>query len=65
MTKNYRSTLDKCLEDPEFRAEWNALESEFEIAKTSADSSQTAKGIVQKGFTDAEQVDIRKPKNRN
>ena len=45
MTKNFRDTLDECLKGPEFRAEWDALESEFEIAKAAADS-QTAKDTV-------------------
>lgn len=33
MGKNFRETLDEQLKDPEFKAEWDALEPEFQIIK--------------------------------
>lgn len=33
MGKNYRETLSECMRDPEFRAEWEALEPERQIIR--------------------------------
>ena len=33
MGKNFRETLNEQLKDPEFKAEWDALEPEFQIMK--------------------------------
>ncbi len=31
--KTYQESLDEFMQDPEFRAEWEALEPEFEVAR--------------------------------
>jgi len=31
--KSFRESLDERMQDPEFRAEWEALEPEFEVAR--------------------------------
>ena len=33
MGKNFRETLNEQLKDPEFKAEWDAFEPEFQIMK--------------------------------
>ena len=67
MTKNFRSTLDECLKDPEFRAEWDALEPEFQIVRAIVEG-RAAKGITQKELADItgiNQGDISKLENGN
>ena len=47
MSKNFRETLNEELKNPEFRAEWNALEPEYQIIKAMLDGRK-AKNITQK-----------------
>lgn len=67
MTKNFRSTLDECLKDSELRAEWNASELGFQVAKAIVEG-RAAKGITQKELADItgiNQGDISKLENGN
>lgn len=67
MTKNFRDSLNAKLQDPEFRAEWDALEPEFQIIKAMLDGRE-AKGLTQKELseiTGIAQSDISKLENGN
>lgn len=67
MTKNFRDSLNTKLQDPEFRAEWDALEPEFQIIKAMLDG-RAAKGLTQKELseiTGIAQSDISKLENGN
>ncbi|MDE8701568.1 helix-turn-helix transcriptional regulator [Adlercreutzia equolifaciens] len=67
MTKNFRDSLNAKLQDPEFRAEWDALEPEFQIIKAMLDG-RAAKGLTQKELseiTGIAQSDISKLENGN
>lgn len=67
MTKNYRDSLNEKLRDPAFRAEWDALEPEFQIVKAMLDG-RAAKGITQKELaeiTGIAQSDISRLENGN
>lgn len=67
MTKNFRDSLNVKLQDPEFRAEWDALEPEFQIIKAMLDG-RAAKGLTQKELseiTGIAQSDISKLENGN
>ena len=44
MGKNFRETLNEQLRDPEFKAEWDALEPERQIMITQADISRFENG---------------------
>ena len=39
MTKNFRDTLNKELQNPDFKEEWDSLEPEFQIIKSIIESS--------------------------
>lgn len=59
MGKNFRDTLNERLTDPEFRAEWDALEPERQIMKAIIDGreekSLTQKQLAEKtGITQAD-----------
>lgn len=47
MGKNFRKTLNNQLKDPEFKAEWEALEPEYQIIKAML-AGRKAKNITQK-----------------
>lgn len=67
MTKNFRDSLNERLTDPAFRAEWDALEPEFQIIRAMLDG-RAAKGITQKELADItgiNQADISKLENGN
>ncbi len=67
MTKNFRDSLNERLTDPVFRAEWDALEPEFQIIRAMLDG-RAAKGITQKELADItgiNQADISKLENGN
>ncbi|KAB1640177.1 helix-turn-helix domain-containing protein [Adlercreutzia muris] len=67
MTKNFRDSLNERLRDPEFRAEWDALEPEFQIAKAMLDG-RSARNLTQKELaeiTGITQSDISKLENGN
>lgn len=65
MTRSFRDSLNERLRDPEFRAEWDALEPEFQIAKAMLDG-RTARNLTQKELaeiTGITQSDISKLEN--
>lgn len=67
MTKNFRDSLNERLRDPEFRAEWDALEPEFQIARAMLDG-RSARNLTQKELaeiTGITQSDISKLENGN
>lgn len=67
MTKSFRDSLNERLHDPEFRAEWEALEPEFQIVKAMLDG-RAAKNLTQKelaALTGITQSDISKLENGN
>lgn len=67
MSKNYRETLDECMKDPQFAAEWDALDPEFQIIKAMLDG-RVAKNLTQKELseiTGINQADISKLENGN
>ena len=67
MSKNYRETLNECMKDPEFAAEWNTLDPEFQIIKAMLDG-RAAKNLTQKELseiTGINQADISKLENGN
>lgn len=41
MSKNFRETLNEQLKDPEFRAEWEALELKRQISRTITNACET------------------------
>ena len=64
---SYQSYLNKQLENPEFKAEYDALEPEFEIIRALIDARKSA-GITQKDLsqrTGIAQSDISKLENGN
>ena len=67
MTKNYRETLNELLKDPEFRAEYEALEPEFQIIRAMLEGREklnlTQKDLAERsGIT---QADISRLENGN
>lgn len=51
MGKNFRETLNSRLQDPEFKAEWNALEPEFQIVRAMIEGRKE-KNITQKELSE-------------
>ena len=67
MGRNFRVTLNKQLQNPEFKAEWDALEPEFQIIKAMIDGRKE-KNITQKELADLTgiaQADISRIENGN
>ena len=67
MSKNYRETLNECMEDPQFAAERDALDPEFQIIKAMLDG-RAARNLTQKELseiTGINQADISKLENGN
>lgn len=65
MGKNFRETLNEQLKDPEFRAEWEALEPERQIIRAIIDGRE-ANDMTQKQLADATgitQADISRLEN--
>ena len=67
MGKNFRETLNKQMANPEFKAEYDALEPEFQIIQAIVDarnrSGRTQKQLSEK--TGIAQADISKLENGN
>lgn len=51
MGKNFRETLNQQMQNPEFKAEWEALEPEFQIIKAIL-NGRKEKNITQKQLAD-------------
>ena len=51
MGKNFRETLNQQMQNPEFKAEWEALEPEFQIIKAFL-NGRKEKNITQKQLAD-------------
>lgn len=51
MSKNFRETLNAELNNPEFKAEWDALEPEYQIIKAMLDGRK-AKNMTQKDLAE-------------
>lgn len=51
MGKNFRETLNQQMKNPEFKAEWEALEPEFQIIKAIL-AGRKEKNITQKQLAD-------------
>lgn len=67
MGKNFHETLDEMMRDPEFKAEYDALEPEFAIIQAMIDARK-ASGLTQKQLaerTGINQADISKLENGN
>lgn len=67
MGKNFRETLNKQLENPEFKKEWDALEPEYQIIKAMLDT-RNEKSMTQKQLADITgipQADISRLENGN
>lgn len=67
MGKNFRETFDVLMKDPEFKAEYDALEPEFAIIQAMIDARK-ASGLTQKQLaerTGINQADISKMENGN
>lgn len=65
MGKNFRETLREQMEDPEFRAEWEALEPERQIIRAILDSRKE-RDVTQKELSEATgitQADISRLEN--
>lgn len=65
MGKNFRETLTEQLKDPEFRAEWDALEPERQIIRAMLDGRE-ANDLTQKQLAEATgitQADISRLEN--
>lgn len=65
MGKNFRETLDEQMKDPEFRAEWEALEPERQIIHAIIEG-RVANDLTQKQLADATgitQADISRLEN--
>lgn len=65
MGKNFRETLNEQLNDPEFRAEWEALEPERQIIRAIIDGRE-ANDLTQKQLAEATgitQADISRLEN--
>ena len=52
MGKNFRETLNELLNDPQFRAEWDAMEPERQIMRAMLDGRE-AKAMTQKDLAEA------------
>ncbi len=64
---DFRDSLNKQLKDPEFKKEWDALETEFQIIQAIIDA-RTETGITQKQLSDLSgitQAEISKIENGN
>ena len=55
MAKNFRETLNEQLKDPEFRAEWEALEPERQTVRAIIDGHE-ANDLTQKQLAEAGEV---------
>lgn len=67
MGKNFRETLNKQMANPEFKAEYDALEPEFQIIQAIVDARNHS-GLTQKQLsekTGIAQADISKLENGN
>lgn len=67
MGKNFRETLNKQMANPEFKAEYDALEPEFQIIQVIVDARNRS-GLTQKQLsekTGIAQADISKLENGN
>ena len=67
MGKNFHETFDVLMQDPEFKAEYDALEPEFAIIQAMIDARK-ASGLTQKQLaerTGINQADISKMENGN
>ena len=67
MGKNFRETLNKQMANPEFKAEYDALEPEFQIIQAIVDARNRS-GLTQKQLsekTGIAQADISKLENGN
>ena len=67
MGKNFRETLDRQLENPEFKKEWDALDPEYQIIKAMLDT-RNEKAMTQKQLADITgipQADISRLENGN
>lgn len=65
MGKNFRETLNEQLKDPEFRAEWEALEPEFQIIRAIIEGREE-RDLTQKQLAEATgiaQADISRLEN--
>ena len=65
MGKNYRKTLDQQLRDPEFKAEWDALEPERQIVRAMLEGRERANLTQQElaAATGITQADISRLEN--
>ena len=64
---DFRDSLNKQLKDPEFKKEWDALETEFQIIQAIIDA-RTETGITKKQLSDLSgitQAEISKIENGN
>lgn len=60
MSKNFRETLAKEMQDPEFQREWEALEPEYQVVRAIL-TNRKAQGMTQKelaAITGINQADI-------
>lgn len=67
MGKNFRETLDKQLQNPEFKKEWDTLAPEYQIIKAMLDT-RSEKSMTQKQLADITgipQADISRLENGN
>ena len=67
MGKNFRDTLNKQMKNPEFKAEWDALEPEFQVVKAIL-NARKEKNITQKQLaeiTGIAQADISRMETGN
>lgn len=65
MGKNFRDTLNECMEDPAFRKEWEALEPERQIIRAMI-AGREENGLTQKQLADVTgitQADISRLEN--
>lgn len=65
MGKSFRQTLDEQMKDPEFRAEWDALEPERQIIRAMLEGRES-KDVTQKQLAEATgiaQADISRLEN--
>lgn len=67
MGKNFRTTLEEQMKNPEFKEEWNALEPEYQIIKAML-TSRAENSLTQKQLSDITgipQADISRLENGN
>ncbi len=67
MGKSFRDTLDELMKDPEFKAEYDALEPEFQVIRAMLSGRESA-NITQKELaekTGIDQADISRIENGN